>query len=609
MIRFRAVLCVFLIVLSVFAGCAIGSDDYYAVLGVSKSATPAQIKRAFRALSLKYHPDRVQDHRHKENFKKKYQLIVEAYETLSDESKRRDYDNPSFKSSSSQHESFYTHPHQSFRWPFGHGNAFFRSSASNAQQSFPSVDVRYSTVSSTASALTFASSDSVVFFIATFPGLIPPMMWSQIVQHWDAVARLFKDVPHMKFFHLQLLDYREWSELAAMRKVPSTPFASVFLGGDFKVPELCTVLYPVFPDDRFVKDCVANALRSFVYLDVAHAIRDANAHKKSLVVTGSTRSQIAVSEYIAAFMYSEKVVYVRKEVLSSAKLYSSLRSLIPLPSELEQHRTPVSVIYLYPCYAFGSNVSVRDLGCVHTQFPKQASGLDLVLARASVSLIQPLSEQSVEAAARKRGRMMILLTDIIDSVLSASSQWALLAEALRVSQKRQIPLFLASSCDSSKNRRFLSLFPASITCGIGWPGAKLYYSFLPLPSNVYSSTNLLIVDFSHKHRVSAIPVSADGLIDFRSEKSVPISDKAMSVAIADDINEEQSQNKWLRRVIHAPFQMYRFIKGLVSGAPVDVTTDDDDHDVPSPFWVSASTILMSPTVIFALLTIFILAQF
>lgn len=66
--------------------------DYYEVLGVSKDATTADIKKAYKALALKYHPDKNQNDAEAES---KFKEIVEAYETLSDSQRRKDYDNPS----------------------------------------------------------------------------------------------------------------------------------------------------------------------------------------------------------------------------------------------------------------------------------------------------------------------------------------------------------------------------------------------------------------------------------------------------------------------------------------------------------------------------------
>ncbi|GBF79447.1 DnaJ C-terminal domain-containing protein [Aphanothece sacrum] len=63
--------------------------DYYALLGVSKSATVEEIKKAFRKLAVKHHPDRNPgDKAAEERFKE----ISEAYEVLSDKEKRQKYD-------------------------------------------------------------------------------------------------------------------------------------------------------------------------------------------------------------------------------------------------------------------------------------------------------------------------------------------------------------------------------------------------------------------------------------------------------------------------------------------------------------------------------------
>lgn len=67
------------------------SKDYYAVLGLSKDASAKDIKKAYRELALKYHPDRV-DPSEKDKAQKKFQEIGEAYEILSDPEKKKMYD-------------------------------------------------------------------------------------------------------------------------------------------------------------------------------------------------------------------------------------------------------------------------------------------------------------------------------------------------------------------------------------------------------------------------------------------------------------------------------------------------------------------------------------
>jgi molecular chaperone DnaJ len=64
--------------------------DYYEILGVGKNASEDEIKRAYRRLALKYHPDRNPEN-HKEA-EEKFKEICEAYEVLSDSQKRRTYD-------------------------------------------------------------------------------------------------------------------------------------------------------------------------------------------------------------------------------------------------------------------------------------------------------------------------------------------------------------------------------------------------------------------------------------------------------------------------------------------------------------------------------------
>ncbi len=65
------------------------SDNFYNILGVSENATKDEIKKAYRSLQLKHHPDR--NPNNPEAFKMT-QKINEAYETLSDEQKKAEYD-------------------------------------------------------------------------------------------------------------------------------------------------------------------------------------------------------------------------------------------------------------------------------------------------------------------------------------------------------------------------------------------------------------------------------------------------------------------------------------------------------------------------------------
>lgn len=83
----------FLLVLMVAEECLIGAtagtnDDYYEILGVDKKASEKQIKKAFRQLAMKYHPDKNKS----KGAVKRFREIAEAYEVLSDPKKRKEYD-------------------------------------------------------------------------------------------------------------------------------------------------------------------------------------------------------------------------------------------------------------------------------------------------------------------------------------------------------------------------------------------------------------------------------------------------------------------------------------------------------------------------------------
>ena len=64
--------------------------DYYEVLGVDKNATAEELKKAYRKMAIKYHPDKNPGD---DEAVKKFREITEAYEILGDEKKRKEYDN------------------------------------------------------------------------------------------------------------------------------------------------------------------------------------------------------------------------------------------------------------------------------------------------------------------------------------------------------------------------------------------------------------------------------------------------------------------------------------------------------------------------------------
>lgn len=91
------------------------SKSFYSKLGIDPSSSKAEIKKAYRTLSMKHHPDK---NNNTDESKKKFQEINEAYETLSDDEKRKQYDNPM-----SGHNIFHSnhahHPNDIFSHLFG----------------------------------------------------------------------------------------------------------------------------------------------------------------------------------------------------------------------------------------------------------------------------------------------------------------------------------------------------------------------------------------------------------------------------------------------------------------------------------------------------------
>lgn len=97
--------------------------DLYKVLGVTKNASQEEIKKAYRKLAKQHHPD---SNSNNPNAEAKFKEINEAYETLSDPSKRREYDNPGYGgfSSSFKDERSFNSFGFNFNDIFGGGRGF-----------------------------------------------------------------------------------------------------------------------------------------------------------------------------------------------------------------------------------------------------------------------------------------------------------------------------------------------------------------------------------------------------------------------------------------------------------------------------------------------------
>ena len=100
-------------------------NDFYEVLGVSKTASADEIKKAYRKLAFKYHPDKNPgDKAAEEMFKK----ITAAYDVLGDENKRRQYDNGSFnpfQEYQQYQQNSQSYQSRTYQNPFGQGEDFW----------------------------------------------------------------------------------------------------------------------------------------------------------------------------------------------------------------------------------------------------------------------------------------------------------------------------------------------------------------------------------------------------------------------------------------------------------------------------------------------------
>ena len=70
----------------------VGKRDYYETLGVERTASDDELKKAFRKLARQYHPDLQSSPDQKKTSEEKFKEINEAYEVLKDDSKRAAYD-------------------------------------------------------------------------------------------------------------------------------------------------------------------------------------------------------------------------------------------------------------------------------------------------------------------------------------------------------------------------------------------------------------------------------------------------------------------------------------------------------------------------------------
>jgi len=101
------------------------AKNYYEILGVDKNATEGEIKKEYRKLALKYHPDRAPESKKKE-YEEKFKEISQAYRVLSDKEKRVQYDQygQAFEGGSPFGQGFSQQDFRSFHDVFGGQDIF-----------------------------------------------------------------------------------------------------------------------------------------------------------------------------------------------------------------------------------------------------------------------------------------------------------------------------------------------------------------------------------------------------------------------------------------------------------------------------------------------------
>src|SRR5579864_7876272 len=119
--------------------------DYYEVLGVARGASSEEVKRAYRKLAVKFHPDKNPDDPHAEE---KFKELGEAYDVIMDADKRSAYDrfgHAAFEQGGSFRGGFHD-PFEIFREVFGGGGifeTFFGGMGGQAEDRQRGADLRY----------------------------------------------------------------------------------------------------------------------------------------------------------------------------------------------------------------------------------------------------------------------------------------------------------------------------------------------------------------------------------------------------------------------------------------------------------------------------------
>ena len=116
-------------------------SDPYSILGVDRNATDEEIKKAYRALSRKYHPDANINNPHKDEAEAKFKEVQQAYQQIMDERERGYSSDSSYGNAGGGYQEY--GPFGGFGGPFGgYGPGGYRQGSQNRQESEEDVHLR-----------------------------------------------------------------------------------------------------------------------------------------------------------------------------------------------------------------------------------------------------------------------------------------------------------------------------------------------------------------------------------------------------------------------------------------------------------------------------------
>lgn len=119
-----------MVILAVLLPLVLCGQDFYEILGVSRDSSESEIKKAYRKLSLKYHPDKDPS----ETAKQKFVELANAYEVLGDEEKRRIYDQYGEDGLKNNGQQNFHNPFDIFSAFGGGGGGFFKQNTGGQMQ-------------------------------------------------------------------------------------------------------------------------------------------------------------------------------------------------------------------------------------------------------------------------------------------------------------------------------------------------------------------------------------------------------------------------------------------------------------------------------------------